>query len=230
MRGWIFTGLVVATVVATAGALWVGIRHLAAERTVATGAASEPLVVYIGNSFTGGSAEDSGVDARFPHLVSVAVRARGMTITADASGYVTRGANLLDYGDLAADVPADAAVVVFLGSDDDATASRPQIMGAARSAWRTVHERAPRARVLVVGTPWVSADPPEGILRSRDAVRDAAKAVGLPFVDPLADRWWVGDVDGAVGADGLHPTDLGHLEMATELEPVVARLLDHETG
>jgi hypothetical protein len=225
-RGWAFAGVAVVTVVATAGALWLGLRPLLAEQTVAEGPATEPLVVYIGNSFTGGSDEDSGVDARFPHLVSVAVHARGMTITAGGSGYVTRGANLLSFGDLAADVPADARLVVFLGSDDDAQHSRSQIMTDARAAWATARHRAPRAGILVVGTPWVSADPPAGILRSRDAVRDAAKTAGLPFVDPIADRWWVGDVDGTVGGDGLHPTDQGQREMATHLGPVVERLLD----
>jgi lysophospholipase L1-like esterase len=227
-KAWIAVVAVAVAVAVVAGgvAVYLALRPSIATHMVAKGSGSEPLIVYVGNSFIGGSAQDSGETSRFPYLVSTALHARGETITAGGSGYVTPGDHVETFGSLADDIPSDAAVVVFLGSDDDQHAhSQQQIQDAAKAAWTTARRRAPHATLLIVSTPWVSTNPPAGILTSRDAVRAEATAMKLHYVDPIADRWWVGDVDGTIGADGLHPTDQGQREMADHLEPVVRTLL-----
>ncbi|MEF2977395.1 SGNH/GDSL hydrolase family protein [Subtercola sp. YIM 133946] len=196
-----------------------------AGSTAGSAPSAAPLVVYLGNSFVGGSTEDSGAADRFPAMVANALSTDWQTITADGSGYLAPSAGGLTFADLADQVPSNAALVVILGSDNDEGYSREKIMDAALDTLQIIRLHAPAARVLVVSTPWVSADPPDGILASRDAVRDAAAMDNLPYVDPIADGWWVTGPAGQIGGDGLHPTDLGHDLMAEHLEPVIQGLL-----
>ncbi|MCU1477432.1 MAG: lysophospholipase L1-like esterase [Subtercola sp.] len=184
-----------------------------------------PLVVYLGNSFVGGSTQDSGPQDRFPALISADLNTDWQAITADSSGYVARGDDGLTFAALAAEVPADASLVVIVGSDNDAGYAQSQITDAALSTLQTIRLRAPQAQILVVSTPWVSADLPDGITVSRDAVADAAYSDSLPYVDPIADGWWFTGPPEQIGDDGLHPTDLGHAEAAEHLEPVIRQLL-----
>jgi len=47
---------------------------------------------------------------------------------------------------------------------------------------------------------------------------------GAAFVDPIAEGWFVGRPD-LIGADGVHPTDAGHLYMAERIAPQIYRQL-----
>lgn len=183
--------------------------------------AVRPLLVVIGNSFVGGSAMDSGAAARWPALVSSGVGADVEVISADASGYVNPGEGDRTYLDLAEQVPADASVVIVMGSDDDAQEKPDAIRSAAVVTLRTVIDRAPGAALIVVSTPWVEIDPNPGIVATRDSVRAASETVGAVFVDALADGWLVTGPPGQIGSDGLHPTDVGHRRIADALIPVV---------
>lgn len=61
----------------------------------------------------------------------------------------------------------------------------------------------PAATIIAVGpllTPRLGAAAVES---TRDAVRDAASAIGLPFEDPLQDVWLAGEESLKV-ADGIH--------------------------
>lgn len=184
-----------------------------------------PLIAFIGNSFIGGSAMDSGPTFRWPSIVAGELGADAQVISAGSSGYATRGEGLLTYPDLAEHVSRDARVVVFLGSDDDAHRSFDEIRKAASDAFTIARARAPEARLLVIATFWVDADPPAGILTSRDAVRAAAAEAGVTFADPIAGGWLVGNPTATIGSDGLHPTDAGQSELADRIEPLVADLL-----
>lgn len=190
-----------------------------------TAPAGRTMVTFLGNSFTGGSLMDSGPTSRWPALVSEKLDVSDTVVTADASGYVTRGIGFATYHDLADDVPADSAAVVILGSDDDASKPYAKIKSAALAAFATIRERAPHARILAIATFWVNSTPPQGILTSRDAVRDAAAEAHVSFVDPIAEHWLVADPSVTIGSDGLHPTDAGQRELAHRIEPLVAALL-----
>ncbi len=132
-------------------------------------------------------------------------------------------------------VAADPRVVIVaLGSDDAA-----QMLGAdrARAVQSTatqglaeLRRRLPRARIVVVGPlPWGSSTPAPALVAVRDAVRAAARAAGVGFIDPLAEGWITGDrADPGSGnaaqmlsTDGRHLTPAGHawvgLRLATDL-------------
>ena len=189
-----------------------------------------PLVVFIGNSFTGGSAMDSGGIARYPSLLSAKLGFSWMTLTEPGAGYVARGTNARTFDDLAAKVPVNADIVVILGSDDDAPYAATDIQTHAAQTYSRIHQQAPGAEILVVATPWGTHPAPAGILTSRDAVRDAALQDGNGFVDPITDKWLVSGPAGQIGSDGLHPTDVGQAEMARQLAPALKTLLEGRSG
>jgi len=187
--------------------------------------AKPPLVVFIGNSFTGGSAMDSGGIARFPSLLSAELKFPYMTLTADGAGYASAGDQSRTFLALAKKVPENAAVVVVLGSDDDADKTAADIRSGAAETYARIHNQAPGAVILAVASPWGRTPTPKGVVTARDAVRDAALQDGNAFVDTITDKWLVAGPTGQVGSDGVHPTDVGHAEMAKYLAPVLRLLL-----
>lgn len=184
--------------------------------TPAPSSTAGKLLVAVGNSFVGGSSMDSGTARRWPALVAMRLGMRLDVISAGSSGYADPGDAGLTYGDLVRKIPSDADVVVIMGSDDDAPVPPDEIEHEARLALGEAMARAPHARIIVTSTPWVEKDPDAGIVNTRDAVRSAASELGLEYIDGLG-TWLVTGPPGQIGADGLHPTDLGHARLADAL-------------
>lgn len=187
---------------------------------------SEKLLVVVGNSFVGGSAMDSGTAQRWPGIVAAQLGLRLRVITAGASGYADPGDSGLTYGDLVRRIPANADVVVIMGSDDDASHPTGEIEQDARIALSEAIGRAPSATIIVTSTPWVQKDPDQGIRNTRDAVQAVAVELGLEYVDGLG-TWLVTGPSGQIGSDGLHPTDLGHAELARALIGPIRDAVEH---
>ena len=51
--------------------------------------------------------------------------------------------------------------------------------------------------------------------------------MGATWIDPIAERWFVGRPD-LIGADGVHPTDAGHAYMADKIAPLIAAQLPRQ--
>lgn len=183
---------------------------------VSASGTADRLLVAVGNSFVGGSAMDSGAAHRWPALIAAELNMRLDVIAAGSSGYADAGDDDLTYPDLAQRIPADADVVVIMGSDDDAPHPPADIERGAREALTVAIARAPHARIIVTSTPWVEPDPGDDILNTRDAVRTVSSELGLTYVDGLG-TWLVTGPPGQIGVDGLHPTDLGHAQIARDL-------------
>lgn len=201
----------------------------AAPVTPAPSGTAGKLLVAVGNSFVGGSPMDSGTARRWPGLIATRLGMRLDVIAAGSSGYADPGDAGLTYRDLVRKIPADAAVVVIMGSDDDAPYPRDQIERDARLALNDALARAPHAQIIVTSTPWVEKDPDSGIENTRDAVRAAASELGLEYIDGLG-TWLVTGPPGQIGADGLHPTDLGHAELADALSVPIRAAAEHAKG
>jgi lysophospholipase L1-like esterase len=95
-----------------------------------------------------------------------------------------------------------------------------QYPGLVGDTFQIARRTAPKAKFLVIGPPWPTADPPPEVFALRDSLRAQAKTVGAVFVDPLAERWFVGHPD-LIGPDGVHPTDAGHASMAEKIAPLI---------
>jgi len=151
---------------------------------------------------------------------------QGTPITADVgaeggAGYGTRGNAGSLFEDLtAATVRPDDVLVVFFGSRNDENVNPTQLSILAYGTYQLARRIAPSATFLVIGPPWPTANPPEGVLRIRDALQYQARVANAVFVDPIAEGWFVGRPN-LIGADGVHPTDAGHEYMAEMIAPLI---------
>lgn len=155
---------------------------------------------------------------------------QGIPISADVAaeggaGYGTRGNRGSVFEDLTADaVRPDDVLVVFFGSRNDQAVDPTQLSILAWGTFQLARSTAPKARFLVIGPPWPTADPPEAVLRIRDTLKYQAGVAGATFIDPITAGWFVGKPD-LIGKDGVHPTDAGHAYMADMIAPLIGAQL-----
>jgi lysophospholipase L1-like esterase len=187
-------------------------------------------IAVIGDSYTTGGdlggLGSRGWTARAWQLLTQ----QGIPISADVAaeggaGYGTRGNHGSVFEDLTAHaVKPDDVLVVFFGSRNDQGVDPTQLSIVAWGTFQLARSTAPKARFLVIGPPWPTADPPEVVLRIRDALKYQAAVAGATFIDPIAEGWFVGKPD-LIGKDGVHPTDAGHAYMADKIAPLIGAQL-----
>ncbi len=183
-------------------------------------------VAVVGDSYTTGTDEGGLGPYSWTARTWRALAGQGVRIAPDVAaegraGYVVVG----DHGSIFEDLTAravtpDDLLVVFFGSRNDQGADLGMLAEKARSTFDLARHLAPKARLLVIGPPWPTADVPDDILAIRDVLNVEARAAGAAFVDPLGDRWFVDRPD-LIGADGVHPTDAGHEYLADKIAPLI---------
>lgn len=203
-------------------------EHPAPVRTYETLTLDTPLnhVAVIGDSYTTGTDEGGVGSKAWTARAWQALAGQGVQVAADVAsegraGYDVRG----DHGDIFEDLTAkavkpDDVLVVFFGSRNDQGVDAALLAEIAHDTLQLARRMAPSARLLVIGPPWPTADVPDSVRQIRDILNAQARAAGGAFVDPIADRWFVGRPD-LIGADGVHPTDAGHAYMADKIAPLI---------
>ncbi len=187
-------------------------------------------VAVVSDSYTTGTDEGGWGAQNWTVQAWRMLARRGIDVSADVAaegraGYGTRGDHGHIFGELTPRaVKPDDDLVVFFGSRNDQGVSPLVLSAQALGCYRYVRAVAPNATLLVIGPPWPTADPPPAILEIRDLLHAAATSVGAAFVDPIAERWFV-DHPELIGADGVHPTDAGHLYLAAEIAPLIGARL-----
>jgi len=186
-------------------------------------------VAVIGDSYTaegelGGLGSNGWTASAWQWLTQ-----KGIPVSADVAaeggaGYGTRGNHGSVFEDLTAVVKPDDVLVVFFGSRNDQAVDPTQLSILAWGTFQLARSKAPKARFLVIGPPWPTADPPEAVLRIRDTLKYQAGIAGATFVDPIAAGWFVGKPD-LIGKDGVHPTDAGHAYMADQIAPLIGAIV-----
>jgi lysophospholipase L1-like esterase len=183
-------------------------------------------VAVVSDSYTTGTGEGGEGPWSWPARAWQILARSGERIAPDVAaeggaGYVVHGDRGHVFEDLSAHaVKPDDALVVFFGSRNDQGVDPGLLAERVRSTYDLALRLAPAAKFLVIGPPWPTADVPQAMLQIRDVLRAAAGAAGAAFVDPIAERWFV-DRPGLIGADGVHPTDAGHLYMADMIAPLI---------
>jgi hypothetical protein len=186
-------------------------------------------VVAIGDSLTVSTAfGDVGANC-WNHRVVRGLRNNGADIYAESSGeagsgYVARGIGGTTFGEEARRLlePDDDLVIIFGGSSD-APAKPESVEAAVNDTFVLVRKASPHAKLIVAGPISPAADPRPDVTRVRDIVSDKAVTIGATFVDPIADKWFVGDPT-LIREDGS-PTDAGHTYIAERLLPVIQGVL-----
>jgi hypothetical protein len=205
-------------------------------RPYQTAARGTPIdhVAVIGDSYTAGTDEGGQGSNAWTTRSWLALAHQGVQISPDVAsegraGYVVRG----DHGSVFEDltgraVHPDDALVVFFGSRNDEGVDPMQMAGMAHDTFDLARRTAPSAKLLVIGPPWPTADPPFDILYVRDTLNGEAHAAGAAFVDPIGDGWFVGRPD-LIGPDGIHPNDAGHAYMAQKIAPLIRAQLSRRS-
>jgi lysophospholipase L1-like esterase len=190
-------------------------------------------VAVVGDSYTTGSTEGGNGAQGWAALTWRKLARQGLEVGPSVAaegraGYVVRGYQGNVFGDLTPRaVTADDVLVVFFGSRNDQGADPLTLAGMAQQSFATARRLAPRAQLLVIGPPWPTADVPPAVLQIRDILSITASMAGATFVDPIAERWFVGQPD-LIGADGVHPTDAGHAYMAERIAPLISAALPRQ--
>jgi lysophospholipase L1-like esterase len=195
--------------------------------------ASLNRIAVVGDSYTTGG-ELGGLGAKGWTTRAWQLLAReGISVAPDVAaeggaGYGTRGNHGSVFEDLTADVvKPDDALVVYFGSRNDQGVDPTQLSVLAYGTFQLARRTAPSAKFLVIGPPWPTADPPDAVLRIRDALKYQADVAGATFIDPIAQGWFVGRPD-LIGKDGVHPTDAGHAYMAEKIAPLIGAQLTRQ--
>ncbi|MGH3531578.1 MAG: Rv0518 family GDSL lipase [Mycobacterium sp.] len=191
-------------------------------------------VAVIGDSYTAGTDEGGVGSKAWTSRTWLTLAQQGVQITPDVAsegraGYLVRG----DHGSVFADLTAravhpDDALVVFFGSRNDEGTDPLQLAGIAHDTFDLARRTAPSAKLLVIGPPWPTADPPFDILYVRDTLASQARYAGAAFADPIGEGWFAGRPD-LIAPDGIHPNDAGHAYMAERIAPLIRAQLARRT-
>ncbi len=188
-------------------------------------------IAVIGDSYTAGSDEGGNGPNGWTNQVWRALTEHGIAVTPTVAaeggaGYCTRGSRGSVFEDLTVRaVKPNDVLVVFFGSRNDKDVDPTRLSIAMYGTLKLARQIARSAKFLVIGPPWPSADPPPTIRRVRDLLGYQAELAGATFVDPIAARWFVVKPE-LIGADGVHPTDAGHIYMADKLAPMIGAQLN----
>jgi lysophospholipase L1-like esterase len=135
-------------------------------------------------------------------------------------------------------------LVIFAGtSNNDATAPADLTTYAAQ-AYADAKVAAPNATIIAVGPQNTTNAPSGSRIAARDAIKAAADAAGVPFIDPLALNWITGTgtvsapgtagnasifSGGATGSDAAHLNQNGYDYWAAKVVAEVVKTLDAAT-
>jgi lysophospholipase L1-like esterase len=190
-------------------------------------------IAVVGDSYTTGG-ELGGLGAKgWTTRAWQLLSRQGIAVAPDVAaeggaGYGTRGNHGSVFEDLTADVvKPDDALVVFFGSRNDQGVDPTQLSVLAYGTFQLARRTAPSAKFLVIGPPWPTADPPDAVLKIRDALKYQADVAGATFIDPITAGWFVGRPE-LIGKDGVHPTDAGHAYMAEKIAPLIGAQLTRQ--
>ncbi|WP_163723394.1 Rv0518 family GDSL lipase [Mycolicibacterium psychrotolerans] len=187
-------------------------------------------IAVIGDSYTTGSDQGGNGPQGWAPQAWQALSDHGIAVTPTVAaeggaGYCTRGNRGSVFEDLTVRaVKPNDALVVFFGSRNDMKVEPTRLSIAMYGTLKLARQIARSAKMLVIGPPWPTADPPPEVLRIRDVLSYQAELAGAAFVDPIAARWFVGRPE-LIGQDGVHPTDAGHTYMAEKIAPLIGTQL-----
>ncbi|MGV1087831.1 MAG: Rv0518 family GDSL lipase [Mycobacterium sp.] len=204
----------------------VGVGSSAVLGASPANSAGSARVAVIGDSYTAGSTEGGVGPRSWPQIAWQLLARQGLQVDADVAaeggaGYGQRGTGGSIFEDLTAQaVRRNDALVVFFGSRNDQPVDPGKFNGFAAETLHLARYAAPGAKFMVIGPAWPTASPPPAVLKIRDSLRDQAAQINAVFIDPIADKWFVGRPD-LIGSDGVHPNDAGHAYMADKIAPQI---------
>ena len=191
------------------------------------------VVMFLGDSYTVG---DRGVQPESTYA-SATARLFGWQVVVggrSGTGYVVTGRGTQAFLSLFESQlgwrPAPDMLIVS-GGHNDWRVPAPQVAAAAHLVLERARQRWPGTRIVLLGPLWGTGSPVPGVIAIRDELKRLAGQLGIPFIDPIGEKWITGDRSAGTGnavhfikADRTHPTPAGHRYVATRLAADIERL------
>ncbi|ROR66256.1 SGNH/GDSL hydrolase family protein [Agrococcus jenensis] len=197
-----------------------------AARTASTSAPDDaPLAVFIGDSYTVGTATPiSG--AGFPAMLGELRGWRVQNLAIAGTGYSTGRADgacassgCQSYiGVLPRAVDADPDILVVSGGRNDL--QRAHVEAAVTAFYAEVRRQLPDVRLIVTSPLWDDSPTPDALLALRERVAAAAENAGAEYLD-LGDLFL--DRPDLIASDDLHPNEEGLALIARRIDELLAR-------
>jgi lysophospholipase L1-like esterase len=181
-------------------------------------------VVFLGDSYTGGSSMNSpGRASLYPTLLAGRFGFVADNLAVSGTGYLAPGTTNQPFGSqVAAVVALHPDVVVLEGGHNDNSYPEAQVQAAAGNVMAGLRTALPKAKIIVLGPIWPSGNAPQSERNIDADLRQIAIDGGARFVDPIVDGWFAGTYIKLIGSDGTLPTDAGQVRIAQLLRPVFA--------
>lgn len=187
-----------------------------------------PNIDIIGDSYVAGSDQGGYGAANWTKIVGSRFYADSSPVDMNViahpgSGYIVRGNEKVTFAEAATtSLRSTTNLVLVFGSRNDGKQDPATMTAAATELYTKIRERAPQAKLVVVGPAWVNENVPDFIVTDSKAISVAASAAGVAFVDPLTEGWFFGADAKYIGADGVHPTDAGHQYLAEKMYTLIS--------
>jgi hypothetical protein len=202
------------------------LRSSSLSRSVIT---SQPIALWIGDSFTAGPARAGAIGEA--QATSIALGWATDLDTQAGTGFVARGPRKRPRGQpVPARIAADAgafpgvdAVVIDAGRND---AGQPEakIRHAVVSSFKAIAKHFPNSAVVVIA-PYRLTSKPNDYVAIRRLLRQQARRRGWGFVDPIAEGWINHASARFVKGDGTLPGLRGYAYVVGQLAPAIERAL-----
>lgn len=183
------------------------------------------VAAFYGDSYTRGTGTSSP-ERRWSSIIAADRGWYEFNPSVDGLGFViNRGLGGADLVDLIVEhEPPPDIVIVTMGLNDNFLA--PEDAGDLEAAigddLERFREELPDARLVVVEPFWYTDERPDSVERIIGMVEEAAARVGADHIDG-ASRWLEGHPEW-MAADGIHPNDDGHAEIARRMDEELERL------
>lgn len=193
--------------------------------------AAVPNVEIIGDSYVAGSDQGGYGAANWTKIVGSRFYSESRPVDMNVighpgAGYIARGSDKLTFAEAAnMSLRSTADLVLVFGSRNDGKQDPATMTAAAADLYTKIRERAPQAKLIVVGPAWVDEKVPDFIVSDSQAISGAASAAGADFVNPLSEGWFFGADAKLIGADGVQPTDAGHQYLADKMYGLISKAL-----
>jgi hypothetical protein len=188
---------------------------------------AHPSVLVLGDSYT----EGYGADPETKGWAYLVGKPLGWTVTVNGiggTGYLNPGPR--NEGTYLQRLPTlqgrSFDLVVLQGGSNDRDASYPALRDAVTHTVETVRTEFPGTTVLLLGPATPYGKPDEPRIAAQCVLAGYAVQAHLPFIDPLAERWFVdGDGDRYANPVNGHPNNEGYRRIAGRFRTDVAVLL-----
>jgi lysophospholipase L1-like esterase len=176
-----------------------------------TAAPATPSALLFGDSFAAGRGNTTGTPTAL-ELAAKALRWRSALLAVPGSGFTQAPT----YATRLKAVTNPPDVLLLEGGASDTSASSAELRSAATSVLRSLKQRFPQTRVVLMGPVAMEQPADPGLVRVGRVLAEVAKAQGVPYVDPLP---WItpANAEDYVAPTGFYPNAAGHRYLGSKL-------------